>query len=85
VDADGCQVAVLDSSKEAWGGMDDDQFLQGDAALMATVPDLFKACDKVAAVSLFEPSNPTDALIAYRRAAVGAQEALAAARKAVVT
>ena len=42
-DADGCQVARLDASDEAWGGMDDDQFLQGDAALMAAAPKLLHA------------------------------------------
>ena len=42
-DADGCQVARLDASNEAWGGMDDDQFLQGDAALMSAAPKLLQA------------------------------------------
>jgi hypothetical protein len=41
-DADGCQVAVLDASDEAWGGMDDDQFLQFDARLIGASPELWE-------------------------------------------
>ena len=78
-DADGCQVARLDASNEAWGGMDDDQFLQGDAALMAVSPGLLAACRKIAAVLQFEPSKASDALIAYRRAATSALAAIAQA------